>query len=89
MKQRYIVKGTMRTGNFVRVFLLREDIIQVEEKSGMLEMAMNAQKLIKEQQTKALLEAQPDVITITHEEWETYKYKVDDIVWVSLDSSTE
>ena len=84
MKQRYIVKGTMRLGEFVRLFLSKEDVAKPSEKIGMLEMMSNSKKIIEEQQIKAVLTQQPDVITISYEEWKKHQYKVDDIVWIDV-----
>ena len=88
MRQRYIVKGTMRIGDLVRLFLAKEDIIKTQEKLGIFEMASKAQEIMEQQQIKAQLAQQPDLITIPYEEWKKYEYKVDDIVWVDIEPAT-
>jgi len=84
MKQRYIIKGTIRMGKLVRLLLMNEDAAKPAEKMGMLEMAKNAQQVMEDQQIKAILTQQPDTITISHDEWEKHQYKINDIVWVDV-----
>jgi len=86
MKQRYIVKGTIRMGNLVRLMLLKEDLIQTPEKMGIFEMASKAQEVMEMQQVKAVLFQQPDTVTIPYEEWKKYEYKVDDVIWLEIKS---
>ena len=86
MKQRYIIKGTIRMGDIVRLLLLKEDVAKPAEKMGFLEMATNAQEIMEQQQLKAVLAQQPDTITISYDEWKKYQYKVDDIVWIEVNS---
>lgn len=84
MKMRYIIKGTIRMGELVRLLLLKEDVVKKSGKMSILEMASNAQQVIQDQQMQAILTQQPDTVTISHEEWEKHQYKVDDIVWVDI-----
>lgn len=84
MNQRYVIKGTIRMGELVRLLLMKEDVARPVEKMGMLEMATKAQEIIESQQTKAILTQSPDTITISYDEWKKYEYKVDDIIWVDV-----
>ena len=86
MKQRYVIKGTIRMGEFVRLLLTKEEIAKPSEKVGIMEMASNIHSVMEKQQTKAVMLQQPDTITITYDEWKKYTYKVDDIVWVDITS---
>jgi hypothetical protein len=84
MRQRYIIKGTIRMGDLVRLLLMKEDIAKPSEKIDLFEMASKAQEIMESQQTKAVLTQQPDTITISYKEWKEYEYKVDDIVWIEV-----
>ena len=84
MKQRYSIKGTIRMGEFVRLLLTKEDIAKESKKMGIMEMASNLNQVMETQQTKAVLTQQPDMVTISYDEWKEHMYKVDDIVWIDV-----
>ena len=84
MKQRYSVKGTIRMGEFVRLLLTKDDITKESTKLDIMKMASNLQHVMETQQTKAIMIQQPDMITISYDEWKEHMYKVDDIVWIDV-----
>jgi len=84
MKQRYMIKGTIRMGEFVRLLLTKEELAKPSEKVGIMEMASNIHHVMETQQTKAIMIQQPDTITISYDEWKEHVYKVDDIVWIDI-----
>jgi hypothetical protein len=90
MKIRYVIKGTNRIGDKVRLFLSFDDVVKKSNKMSLLEtigMARDMEameKMQEEIQQKALLMQQPDCVTISYDEWQQYKYKIDDIIWVEI-----
>lgn len=92
MKTRYIVIGTHKLGDKVRLFLMFDSLIQEKSNGGIfdiMKMAGNMENIQKEIQIKATLMQSPDVITISYEEWQKQQYKVDDIVWIEVISDKE
>ena len=71
-------------GEFVRLLLTKEDIAKESKKMGIMEMASNLNQVMETQQTKAVLTQQPDMVTISYDEWKEHMYKVDDIVWIDV-----
>jgi len=92
MKQRYIVRGTSRFGDKVRLFLSFDDVVKKSSKINMFEMIGMArdmeamEKMQDEMQQKAIMMQQPDCVTISYDEWQKYKYKIDDIIWIDVTS---
>jgi len=89
MKQRYVIKGTGRIGDKVRLFLVYDDLVKEKDENEMgmmasLGMLKNLNVIQEEMQQKAILMSQPDTITISYEEWERYKYKIDDVIYVEV-----
>lgn len=89
MKIRMKCKGTSRIGDKVRLFLSFDDIVKKSSKIGMMDalgMLGNMENIQEEIQQKALLMQQPDCVTISYGEWQNYKYKIDDIIWIEITS---
>ena len=82
MKQRYQITGTTRLGDYVRIFLDRQDI--VEEKLNLFEAFGNLEHVQQKQQEKAVLMQQPDVVTIPFETWKKKMYKIGDFLWLEI-----
>jgi hypothetical protein len=87
-----LIKGTLRIGDKVRLFLMFDDIVKKTNKMSLLETIGTMRdmgemsKMQDEIQQKALLAQQPDCVTIPYEEWQKYQYKVDDIIWIEITS---
>ena len=90
MKERYKIAGTFRLGDKVRLFLKFDSLVKEKEDSGgimnMMKMAGNMDEIQEKMQAKMQLAQQPDVITISFEEWLKYEYKVGDIIYVEVTS---
>ena len=89
MKTRYVIKGTFRLSDKVRLFLMFDDVIKEKESAGVMSMLNkvgNMSQLQEDMQQKAMLMQNPDTITIPYEEWKKYEYKVDDIIYVEVTS---
>jgi len=90
MKERYKIVGTFRLGDKVRLFLKFDSLVKEKEEAGgllnMVKMAGNMDEIQEKMQVKMQLAQQPDVITISYEEWSKYEYKVDDIIYVEVTS---
>lgn len=90
MKQRMVIRGTLRIGDKVRLFLTFDDVVKKSSKMGLLETIGTFKdmdgmmKLQEDIQQKAMLSQQPDCLTISYEEWQRCQYKVDDIVWIEV-----
>ena len=88
MKQRYKIVGTFRLGDKVRLFLKFDSLVKEKEEAGGLfnaiKMAGNMEQIQEEMQVKMQLSQQPDVITISFEEWSKYEYKVGDIIYIEV-----
>ena len=80
MQQRYVIIGTRRHNDNVRLFLLKQEIVDKKENYDMFEMASNPESFMNKMEQKAILSQQPDTITISYDEWKKYKYKVDDTI---------
>ena len=86
------IKGTLRVGDKVRLFLMFDDIVKKSSKMSLLETIGTMRdmgemsKMQDEIQQKALLAQQPDCVTIPYEDWQKYQYKVDDIIWIEITS---
>ena len=83
MKKMYTIKGTSRIGDKVRLFLAMEEAVQ--EKPGLTSMLGNPSGLMEKMKQDAILQQQPDTITIDLEEWEKHQYKINDIVWITVE----
>ena len=90
MKERYKVVGTFRLGDKVRLFLKFDSLVKEKEEPGgilnMVKMAGNMDEIQEKMQVKMQLAQQPDVITISYEEWLKYEYKVEDVIYVEVTS---
>jgi hypothetical protein len=92
MKQTMKIKGTLRIGDKVRLFLMFDDVVKKSSKMSLMEtigMARDIgamEKMQEEIQQQALLMQQPDCVTIPYEDWKKYQYKVDDIIWIEITS---
>jgi len=90
MKERYKIVGTFRLGDKVRLFLKFDSLVKEKEEAGgflnAVKMAGNIDQIQEELQVKAQLAQQPDVITISYEEWTKYEYKVEDVIYVEVTS---
>ena len=85
--ERCVVKGTQQVGEYVRILLRPEAL--VEEKETFNPMAnpdkgIDFGKIMQQAQNMAVKTMADDVITITKEEYTLYKYKIGDIVLVNL-----
>ena len=85
MKQRYVIIGTRRFGDNVRLNLKKQEVVEKVEELDVFSIASNPQRMINKMETKALLSQQPDTITISYEEWDLYKYKIDDVIIVNVE----
>jgi len=83
MKKMYTVKGTTKVGDKVRLFLTSEEVVQ--EKPSLTGMLGNPMGLMEKMKQDAILQQQPDTITIDLEEWEKHQYKINDVVWISVE----
>ena len=85
MKQRYVIIGTRRFGDNVRLNLKKQEVVEKVEELDVFSIASNPQRMINKMETKALLSQQPDTITISYGEWDLYKYKIDDVIIVNVE----
>ena len=83
MKKMYTIKGTTKVGDKVRLFLTSEEVVQ--EKPSLTGMLGNPMGLMEKMKQDAILQQQPDTITIDLEEWEKHQYKINDVVWISVE----
>jgi len=84
MEKRYVIKGTVRIGDFVRIMMNADDIVQEKNSLNPFEMIKNMQGMTEELQVKAVLLQAPDTITIPYDEWNEHKYKIGDIVKINM-----
>lgn len=84
MQQRYVIIGTRRHAENVRLFLSKQEIVDNKESFDVFGMASNPEAFMNKMEQKAILSQQPDTVTITYEEWLKYKYKIDDTVIIDV-----
>lgn len=90
MKLRYKVLGTQMVGEYVRLILRPDNIVEQKEVFNPMEMAkegLNFGKLMKQAEKMAVKTSTQDNITIPYKEWEKYKFKINDVI--CLEASTE
>lgn len=85
MRIRYIIKGTVRIDDMVRMTLGKEELVKKKDDFDPMSMVGNFQGLTQKLQSHAMLMAQPDMITIPYEEWKKHEYKIDDIIVVDIE----
>jgi len=83
MKKMYTIRGTTKVGDKVRLFLATEEVVQ--EKPSLTGMISNPMGLMEKMKTDAILQQQPDTITIDLEEWKKHQYKINDVVWITVE----
>lgn len=90
MRERYKIVGTFRLGDKVRLFLKFDSLVKEKEDAGgilnMMKMAGNMDQIQEEMHVKMQLAQQPDVVTISYDEWVKYEYKVGDIIYLEVTS---
>ena len=94
MKGRYVICLTQRLDDIVRMQIRPEEIVTEKTTLGLLEMAKmsmggggkDMEKIQKKMQREAILMQNPDIITISYDEWKKHDYKLDDVVIVTLES---
>ena len=85
MNQRYVIMGTSRLGEYVRLSLKREDIVKEKKQIDVMSVLSGGLGDIQSNiQTDAVMSQQPDLITISFKEWEQHEYKINDIIEVKI-----
>ena len=85
MNQRYVIVGTNRLGDYVRLSLKREDIVKEKKQIDVMSVLSGGLGDIQQNiQVDAVMSQQPDLITISFEEWERNEYKINDIIEVKI-----
>lgn len=85
MKQRYVIKGTQRIGERVRLILSPEEVVEEREDVGIMKMAGNIMGTLNKMKEDAIFSQHPDTITISFDEWNQRKYKIGDVVKINLE----
>jgi hypothetical protein len=85
MKQRFVILGTRRYNDCVRLFLQRQDVVEKKETVNMFEIAENPKEYMMKMEQKAIFTQQPDMITIPHDEWKKHEFKTDDVIFIDID----
>jgi len=83
MKIRYKIKGTQEEGEVVRLILTQDDLVKKPAMFNPMEFIGNPDALTK-MQTKLMRNVMPDTVCIPREEWDRYKYKIGDTVWIDV-----
>jgi len=90
MKQRYVVLGTRRYNDTVRLFLRRDDMVQSKKENDIFSSILsNPEGYINQMKEDAILTQQPDTITISYEDWKKNEYKVDDVIFIDIEPFDE
>lgn len=84
MKMRCRVRGTLEIGDNVRLTLEPSEAVQEKEEMGTMKILSNPMGLMNKMKTDAIMQGQPDIITIPKEEWEKHKWQIDDIVVIEI-----
>jgi len=85
VRQRYQITGTTRLGDFVRIFLDRQDPVREREDFDIFSLVGNFDRVQQKQQEKAVLMQQPDVITVPFDVWKKKQYKIGDFLWINVE----
>lgn len=86
MKRRCRIRGILEIGEVVRITLEPSEVVKEKEEMGTLQILANPMGLMDKMKMDAILQQQPDVITIPKSEWEKHKWTIDSIVYVEIKS---
>jgi len=87
MDIRYKVKGTQEVGEYVRILLRPEALVEKKETFNPManpDKGLDFGKIMQQAQNMAVKTMTDDVITIPINEYNKYKYKIGDIVLLNL-----
>jgi len=85
MQGKFVIVSTQRIGEKVRLIIKPFEALAERKSDGFIGMLSNPTGLLDTMKEDAIFAQQPDIVTISYEEWTKHQYKIDDIIIVSVE----
>lgn len=86
MQGKFVIISTQRLGGRVRLVIKPFEAAAEKPTGGVMGMLANPTGLLDSMKEDAIFAQQPDIVTISYEEWTKHQYKIDDIITISVEA---